>query len=317
MLTAEQNDELTQVGPGTPDGRAAAPLLVPGRLHPRARRVPGRARRFGCSARTGRCTRRPPAGTASSARPARTAGRRWPTAWWRPTASAARTTAGCSASTASASSSPPSATRPTSGTGSGPGPGQAQEMGGLVWAYVGPGPAPELPRFDVFVMDGVRDIGWADLPCNCVQIMENAVDPHHVEWLHGRYFEFMGKTPGLRGADVVREEAHQGRLRRVRVGHHQAPGGRGRHRGGRRLGGRPPAGVPVQHARRRGEHRPDADPRADRPTRPRGSCSTPCTTPRAATWEKQADRSCTTTRSRTRTASSSPTTSRARTSWPG
>ena len=53
-------------------------------------------------------------------------------------------------------------------------------------------PAPELPRFDTYVMDGFRDIGWADLPCNYVQIMENAVDPHHVEWLHGRYFEFMG-----------------------------------------------------------------------------------------------------------------------------
>jgi 5,5'-dehydrodivanillate O-demethylase len=75
--------------------------------------------------------------------------------------------------------------------------GKAQEMGGLVWAYVGPLPAPELPRFDVFVMDGVRDIGWADLPCSFVQIMENAVDPHHVEFLHGRYFEFMGRQQGF------------------------------------------------------------------------------------------------------------------------
>ena len=46
-------------------------------------------------------------------------------------------------------------------------------------------------------MDGYRDIGWADLPCNYVQIMENAVDPHHVEWLHGRYFEFMGRHEGF------------------------------------------------------------------------------------------------------------------------
>ena len=56
-----------------------------------------------------------------------------------------------------------------------------EEMGGLIWGYIGPQPAPSLPRFDVFVMDGVRDIGWADLPCNFVQIMENAVDPHHTE----------------------------------------------------------------------------------------------------------------------------------------
>ncbi len=75
--------------------------------------------------------------------------------------------------------------------------GVAQELGGLVWAYLGPLPAPELPRFDVFVMDGVRDIGWAFLPCNFVQIMENAVDPHHTEWLHGRFFEFMARHQGF------------------------------------------------------------------------------------------------------------------------
>lgn len=75
--------------------------------------------------------------------------------------------------------------------------GSVQALGGLVWAYVGPQPAPELPRFDVFVMDGVRDIGWVDLPCNLIQIMENAVDPHHVEWLHGRYFQFMAQQGGF------------------------------------------------------------------------------------------------------------------------
>ena len=27
--------------------------------------------------------------------------------------------------------------------------------------------------------------------------MENSVDPHHVEWLHGHYFEFLGQTHGF------------------------------------------------------------------------------------------------------------------------
>ncbi len=75
--------------------------------------------------------------------------------------------------------------------------GVTQTMGGMVWVYVGPSPAPELPRFDVFVLDGVRDVGVATLPCNWLQIMENSVDPHHVEWLHGYYFEFLGKTQGF------------------------------------------------------------------------------------------------------------------------
>jgi len=72
--------------------------------------------------------------------------------------------------------------------------GKAQVMGGLVWVYVGPAPAPELPRFDVFVKDGIRDVGYTTIPCNWLQIMENSVDPHHVEWLHGYYFNFLGET---------------------------------------------------------------------------------------------------------------------------
>jgi 5,5'-dehydrodivanillate O-demethylase len=67
----------------------------------------------------------------------------------------------------------------------------------MVWVYVGPAPVPELPRFDVYVLDGIRDIGVATLPCNWFQIMENSVDPHHVEWLHGAYFEFLGQTQGF------------------------------------------------------------------------------------------------------------------------
>jgi 5,5'-dehydrodivanillate O-demethylase oxygenase subunit len=67
-----------------------------------------------------------------------------------------------------------------------------QELGGLVFAYLGPGPLPQLPRYDLFVWDDAwRDIGHTELPCNFVQIMENSVDPYHVEWLHGRYGSFL------------------------------------------------------------------------------------------------------------------------------
>jgi 5,5'-dehydrodivanillate O-demethylase len=64
----------------------------------------------------------------------------------------------------------------------------AAELGGLVFAYLGPEPAPLLPRFDLFVWEGVlRDVGRARIPCNWLQIMENSVDPIHVEWLHGHH----------------------------------------------------------------------------------------------------------------------------------
>jgi 5,5'-dehydrodivanillate O-demethylase oxygenase subunit len=75
--------------------------------------------------------------------------------------------------------------------------GQAQALGGMVWAYVGSGPAPELPRYEAYTMHGIRDIGHSMLPCNWLQIMENSVDPYHVEALHGRYFEFIAQQRGF------------------------------------------------------------------------------------------------------------------------
>jgi len=75
--------------------------------------------------------------------------------------------------------------------------GGAQELGGLVGAYVGDGPAPELPRYEAYTMRGHRDMGHALLPCNWLQMMENAVDPYHVEALHGNYFEFIAEQTGM------------------------------------------------------------------------------------------------------------------------
>jgi 5,5'-dehydrodivanillate O-demethylase len=77
----------------------------------------------------------------------------------------------------------------------------AREMGGLVWGYLGPAPAPELPDYGIFGWTDVwRDVGHATLPVNFFQIMENAVDPTHVEWLHGRYANFIRTRQGLPSA---------------------------------------------------------------------------------------------------------------------
>ena len=62
-----------------------------------------------------------------------------------------------------------------------------QEMGGLVWAYLGPQPAPLLPQDDLFVReDGFRQILAHRLPCNWLQVMENRGDASHATYLHGR-----------------------------------------------------------------------------------------------------------------------------------
>ncbi|WCK52327.1 Rieske 2Fe-2S domain-containing protein [Aneurinibacillus sp. Ricciae_BoGa-3] len=72
-----------------------------------------------------------------------------------------------------------------------------EELGGLIFAYLGPNPAPLLPRYDLFVRkDVIKTIGFAVIPCNWLQIMENSMDPVHLEWLHGRYFEHVFEQRG-------------------------------------------------------------------------------------------------------------------------
>ena len=62
-----------------------------------------------------------------------------------------------------------------------------EELGGMLWAWLGPEPRPMVPHWEAFVKEGVRSIGWAVIPCNWLQIMENSLDPVHTEHLH-RYF---------------------------------------------------------------------------------------------------------------------------------
>lgn len=63
-----------------------------------------------------------------------------------------------------------------------------QELGGLLFAYLGPAPAPALPRWDVLAWEkGERIIErHSVLRCNWFQAMENSVDPSHLFWLHGQ-----------------------------------------------------------------------------------------------------------------------------------
>ncbi len=66
------------------------------------------------------------------------------------------------------------------------------ELGGLIWGYLGPQPAPLIPKLDGFVVDpAIRMVGRALVPCNWLQIMENSCDPVHTEWLHGHLQEFV------------------------------------------------------------------------------------------------------------------------------
>jgi 5,5'-dehydrodivanillate O-demethylase len=72
-----------------------------------------------------------------------------------------------------------------------------QRYVGLYWAYLGPGPAPVLPRYDTLVRrDGRRRILiHPRLDCNWLQAMENSVDPAHLQILHQEFIGGNRKPP--------------------------------------------------------------------------------------------------------------------------
>jgi len=82
-----------------------------------------------------------------------------------------------------------------------------QELGGLVFAYLGPMPAPLLPRWDVLARDDLkREVGITHLPINWLALAENQMDPYHLDYLHTRYMNYVMKKQGK--APVSTERRH-------------------------------------------------------------------------------------------------------------
>jgi len=60
-----------------------------------------------------------------------------------------------------------------------------QAKAGLLWAYLGPQPAPLLPDWEAFSWDnGFTQVVLSEVPCNWFQCQENSIDPVHFEWMH-------------------------------------------------------------------------------------------------------------------------------------
>lgn len=63
-----------------------------------------------------------------------------------------------------------------------------RELAGLLWAYMGPEPIPELPVWEPFTWkNGFREVVVSDVPCNWLQCQENSCDPVHFEWMHDNW----------------------------------------------------------------------------------------------------------------------------------
>jgi 5,5'-dehydrodivanillate O-demethylase len=98
-----------------------------------------------------------------------------------------------------------------------------QELAGLLWAYLGPHPAPELPVWDAFTWEnGFREVAFSEVPCNWFQCQENSCDPVHFEWMHDNWSKRLNGKPGPYAAkhlQVKFEEFDYGLIyKRIREG---------------------------------------------------------------------------------------------------
>jgi len=69
---------------------------------------------------------------------------------------------------------------------------KAREIGGFIFAYIGPEPVPLLPNYDLFFKeDGERHVGAGHDFCNWLQRAENSVDQTHLVSLHASEYPHM------------------------------------------------------------------------------------------------------------------------------
>jgi phenylpropionate dioxygenase-like ring-hydroxylating dioxygenase large terminal subunit len=70
------------------------------------------------------------------------------------------------------------------------------EKSGILFAYLGPGEPPEFPRFDCFVAPATHTFAFKGLiDCNWLQSLEVGIDPAHTSFLH-RFFNDEDPTKG-------------------------------------------------------------------------------------------------------------------------
>jgi len=86
-----------------------------------------------------------------------------------------------------------------------------EELGGLIFTYLGPQPVPLVPRWDILVRDDLdKIIEIHRLPCSWLQCMENAADPVHFEFLHAAFGNYqlkkLGRQPAMKTPRHVKIE---------------------------------------------------------------------------------------------------------------
>ncbi|AOZ09343.1 aromatic ring-hydroxylating dioxygenase subunit alpha [Cupriavidus malaysiensis] len=76
---------------------------------------------------------------------------------------------------------------------------------GMLWAYLGPDPVPQLPDWEPFSWgNGFVQVVFADVPCNWLQAQENSIDPVHFEWMHANWGRQLRGEAGRRAPRHLR-----------------------------------------------------------------------------------------------------------------
>jgi 5,5'-dehydrodivanillate O-demethylase len=95
---------------------------------------------------------------------------------------------------------------------------------GLIWAYLGPKPAPLVPTWEPFTWkNGFVQVVMSEIPCNWFQCQENSIDPVHFEWLHDNWSQVLrgqanGKKPPAHLRIAFDEFEYGFTYRRIREG---------------------------------------------------------------------------------------------------
>jgi 5,5'-dehydrodivanillate O-demethylase len=104
----------------------------------------------------------------------------------------------------------------------------AADAGGLVFAYIGPEPAPLLPPYDLLVRDdGCRVVGGGEDFCNWLQRAENSADGAHTIALHAAGYPNMAmKRPTMKWESTpygIKETTWVEGVSRPRISHFVFP----------------------------------------------------------------------------------------------
>ena len=188
MLSAEQNDFITRIGPGTPAGGLMRHYWQPAAL---VDELAGNARssRCGCSAKTWCIFKDGKGRYGLIGRRVRIAAPISLTAGWKTAACVAHSTAGCSMCGGQCLETPaePEGSNLCANVRQKAYP--VVEKSGILFAYLGPGEPPALPHFDCFIAPQTHTFAFKGMiDCNWLQSLEVGIDPVHTSFLH-RFFQ--------------------------------------------------------------------------------------------------------------------------------